>query len=109
MYPTSEKLEWLRAQQLDWRWDCFVNSCEVGYEKPSPQIYRKALEILRVKPYETLFVGHSQKELIGAKQQGIWTALVNPDPDARSADFYLTQFADLLTLPCLLRAKSTAP
>jgi HAD superfamily hydrolase (TIGR01509 family) len=108
MLPSSEKLKWLRAQGLDCAWDCFVNSCEVGYRKPSSHMYRTALDALSVNPSETLFVGHRQVELWGAKRQGIFTALINPDSEACTADFSLTLFADLLTIPCLLNAKSKA-
>jgi len=46
----------------------------IGYEKPHPKAYIKVLEYFKVKPEETLFVGHDRKEIEGAKKVGIKTA-----------------------------------
>lgn len=35
--------------------DGFFSSCYVGYRKPDPHIFRKALEIVQVKPEESLY------------------------------------------------------
>jgi putative hydrolase of the HAD superfamily len=45
----------------------------IGYEKPHPKAYIKVLEYFKVKPEETLFVGHDREEIEGAKKVGIKT------------------------------------
>ncbi|MEM7825968.1 MAG: HAD-IA family hydrolase [Candidatus Aenigmatarchaeota archaeon] len=43
----------------------------IGYEKPHPKAYLKVLEYFKVKPDETIFVGHDKKEMEGAEKVGI--------------------------------------
>jgi HAD superfamily hydrolase (TIGR01509 family) len=51
---------------------------QIGVEKPSPGIYRKALEYFRVPPQEVLFVGDSwQNDVLGPHQEGIHTIWLN--------------------------------
>ncbi|MHC4553363.1 MAG: HAD family hydrolase, partial [Planctomycetota bacterium] len=58
------------------RFDEAVFSCDVGYCKPQPEIYRITLERLDVDPQEALFVGDgSSNELTGARRLGIRTVL----------------------------------
>lgn len=46
-------------------------SCEMGFIKPHPMIYRKALDLLRIKPAEAFYVD-DRKELVDeAKKLGI--------------------------------------
>jgi len=51
---------------------CTVFSDEVGYHKPHPTIFRKAVEELQVKASETLHVGDLfEADVIGAKAMGM--------------------------------------
>jgi putative hydrolase of the HAD superfamily len=51
---------------------CTVFSDEVGYHKPHPTIFRKAVEELQVKASETLHVGDLlEADIIGAKAMGM--------------------------------------
>ena len=46
--------------------------------KPSPEIFLQALDLLRCKPEEALFVGDSQQDdIVGAKKMGIPVVWVN--------------------------------
>lgn len=99
---TPEKLAWLRASGLDLDWDAFANSREVGARKPDARIYLAALEQAGVRAEEAVFVGHSARELAGARAVGMATVAFQPDPGADTeADVTIAHFADLLALPVL--------
>jgi len=60
--------------------DAIVVSAEVGYRKPSPIIFQKALEQLRVEPHEAVMVGDTlEADVEGAKSLGIKTILIDPE------------------------------
>ncbi len=60
--------------------DAIVVSAEVGYRKPSPLIFQKALEQLKVKPQEAVMVGDTlEADIEGAKKLGIKTILIDPE------------------------------
>jgi putative hydrolase of the HAD superfamily len=56
--------------------DCRLYSCEVGWEKPAPQIFHEALGCLGLRPEETAFVGDFLRYDIagahGVGMKGIW-------------------------------------
>ena len=55
-------------------------SAEVGYRKPSPIIFQKALEQLKVKPQEAVMVGDTlEADVEGARKLGIKTILIDPE------------------------------
>lgn len=100
---TERKLRWFRERGLDLVWNVFANSAELGIQKPQPEIYQWALDYCGVVPQEAAFVGHSVRELHGAKQVGMVTVALFPDPGAQ-ADYVLLRFADLLDLSALQTA-----
>ncbi|HEX8222085.1 MAG TPA: HAD-IA family hydrolase [Chloroflexia bacterium] len=55
---------------------CRVYSCEFGWEKPAPPIFRAALDCLGLEPGETAFVGDFRRyDIAGAHaagMKGIW-------------------------------------
>ena len=52
--------------------DTVVFSCVAGVKKPDPRIYRLALERLKVKPQDCLYIGDgSSYELTGARKVGM--------------------------------------
>lgn len=52
-------------------------SGELGYRKPHPRIFRKALKTLKVRANKAVFVGDSLKaDIFGAKRLGLKTVLV---------------------------------
>jgi putative hydrolase of the HAD superfamily len=56
--------------------DCRLYSCEVGWEKPAPQIFKEALDCMGLRPEETAFVGDFLRyDVAGAQRagmRGIW-------------------------------------
>ncbi len=62
-----------------------VYSCDVGYRKPNPNIFRIALERTGLRPGETLFVGDSLKaDIAGAGSVGMISVLKDPNGRHRS-------------------------
>ena len=63
------------------RWlDPIVISCEVGAEKPDPEIFRAALGAARVEPERALMVGDSPApDVSGARAAGLWAVLLDLD------------------------------
>jgi FMN phosphatase YigB (HAD superfamily) len=61
--------------------DCFqsiTDSGLVGYEKPHPEIFRRALESLEVKPAESLYVGDVYSvDYLGATGAGMQAVLMD--------------------------------
>ena len=103
--PPSEKMVWFKSVGIDQVWDSYADSCELGIVKPAPGIYMAALDPLNVKPQDAIFVGHSQKELDGAKTIGMTTVRFNSDPDCTTSDLQVGTFRDLLEL-ALLRSEA---
>lgn len=57
--------------------DVVTISAEVNKRKPSPEIFKKALESLRVAPFEALFVGDTPSmDIQGAKNVGMKAILI---------------------------------
>lgn len=60
--------------------DAILVSAEVGYRKPSPIIFQKALERLGVKPQEAVMVGDTlEADVEGARKLGVKTILIDPE------------------------------
>ena len=59
-----------------------VSSDEVGYEKPSPMIYKYVIEKLGCKPYEIIMVGDDPvSDIDGANMAGMRTILIKRSYD----------------------------
>jgi putative hydrolase of the HAD superfamily len=74
--------------------DAVVVSGVIGWRKPSPRIFESALQALKVKAEETVFVGDSPKaDIEGAKQLGIKTVLLveknRKQPSTDTYQFYM--------------------
>jgi FMN phosphatase YigB (HAD superfamily) len=63
-------------------------------------MYQAALAQAGVTASESVFVGHDEHELFGARSAGMKTIAFNHKPDVQ-ADWFIEHFADLLALPCL--------
>ena len=55
--------------------DALVLSCEVGFKKPDPRIYQKALEAAQCQPEECIFIDDREDFLAPARELGITTIL----------------------------------
>jgi len=51
--------------------DFFFSSCHVGLRKPSPQIYRLALDVLQCEPEEVIFIDDRPGNVEAAAAMGI--------------------------------------
>jgi putative hydrolase of the HAD superfamily len=94
----------LREAGLDIGWDAEAVSVEVGYLKPHPAIFQRALEDLRVSPSETVMVGNSLAEdVVGAQQVGMAAAWRRSPPDAEGVtpDYTFDELSELLRMPGL--------
>jgi len=62
----------LKRTGLSSFFDVIIVSEEVGCEKPDVRIFKKALNFLKIKPYEAVFIGDNFiADIIGAKKAGI--------------------------------------
>jgi putative hydrolase of the HAD superfamily len=98
----------LRDAGLDIGWDAEAVSVEVGYLKPHPAIFQRALDELGVQPDEALMVGNSLAEdVTGAQRLGMAAAWRRSAPDAEGVvpDFAFDELTELLAIPCLERAR----
>jgi REG-2-like HAD superfamily hydrolase len=72
--------------------EALVISARVGYQKPHPRIFERALELLSVTPERALHVGDNyQADVLGARRVGIQPVLI----DRHSSD--LAQLRDQLS------------
>ena len=87
--------------------DCTVFSCDVGYAKPEPEIYRICLDKLRVEPAAAVYVGDGgSDELRGARDLGMTTVMMagvikeiwpeRIEPRLPYADFVIESLYELL-------------
>jgi putative hydrolase of the HAD superfamily len=92
------------------RVDAIVFSSEVGFRKPRPEIFRRALGILGVEPEAALFVGDSlYHDVRGASElgmttvQALWFA-ADDHPDGTEPDFQAFTQMDVLNIADRLMA-----
>jgi putative hydrolase of the HAD superfamily len=94
----------MRDAGLDIGWDAEAVSVEVGYLKPHPAIFKRALKELQTPPTEALMVGNSLAEdVAGAQRLGMAAAWRRSAPDAEGVvpDFTFDHLTELLTMPGL--------
>ncbi len=96
-YSAKEKIEWFRKAGIAEIFDTIVCSCDIGYCKPEKKAYFTVLEKLGAKSEEAVFIGHSVKDLVGARNVGLKTiALRCPIRSYEIADIHIRNFKDLL-------------
>jgi len=81
---------WMRLVQLgvDNFFDVVVTFEDTGVRKPAPEPFRKALELLQVRPDETVMVGDwAERDILGAKTLGMHTVF------ARYGDAFATNIS----------------
>ena len=87
-----------------------VVSDQVGWRKPRPDIFRRALEATGAEASRTLFVGDkAELDVAGAHQVGMDAAWVNPDreplpPGIRPPEYQIRDLAELEPLLAAPRA-----
>src|SRR5205085_10753783 len=69
--------------------DCRIYSCEVGWEKPAPQIFRAALDCMDLPPEEVAFVGDFLRyDIAGAQAMGMAAIWKRVEGRPRDIDDY---------------------
>ncbi len=69
----------LRGYAIDGCFDLVIESAAVGVRKPSPDIWKRALEKARLKPEEGIAIGDSMKnDILPAASLGMHTVWLNP-------------------------------
>ena len=77
--PSSGQHMTIRSRGLEGLTGCVIVSEEVGYRKPAPEVFRSALDCLRVPASrDVLFIGDDvAADMVGAKGVGLSTAWVS--------------------------------
>lgn len=66
----------LEALNLTHFFDCIILSYEIGVKKPDKRIYLEALQRLKLRPEECVFVSDAISDLEGAREVGLKTILI---------------------------------
>jgi len=79
-----------------------VVSGDFGYRKPDRRLFEKALEVMEVRPDQTIFIGNDMyRDIFGAKQLGMKTVFFQTQYGTKQhpgveADYIIYHFAQLL-------------
>ena len=64
------------SRQAPFHWDCII-ACEMlGCYKPDPLVYRRAAELLTLRPDQLLMVAAHNSDLLAAQAEGFHTAFI---------------------------------
>ena len=78
--------ELLKKFNLDRYFDVVVISGAINKRKPSPEIFKKALETLDLKPFEAVFIGDTPGiDIKGASAIGLKTILIERPPPPKGS------------------------
>jgi FMN phosphatase YigB (HAD superfamily) len=102
--------KWLVRADLDHQITWVTASAELGYRKPAPEFFRRALAACGLQPTDIIFVGNQlNTDILGANHAGIQCVYLS-GPAYRSVDETFTPEArptftikTLLELPGLIR------
>ena len=107
---------WLRVchLRLHHLFDHVVTLDDTGARKPSPEPFRRALELLGVAPHEALMVGDwPERDVVGAGALGIRTVFARYGDTfgtaGSGADFEIADASELLPLVDRLRSEPASP
>lgn len=101
-FPPAMMRRQMRSNGVDEMVDAIVFSSEVGKRKPSPALYRAALDAIGTSPERTLFVGDRVREdYEGPRSAGMRAVIVTahaaePPPDGVPAIKSLAELPSLL-------------
>ncbi|MCB8980814.1 MAG: HAD family hydrolase [Ardenticatenaceae bacterium] len=92
--------------------DARLTSGDVGYMKPHPVIYQRALELLDVAAEAAVFVGdRPENDIAGANQAGLTSVLISPphlnrDLNGVEPHFTISKLEELLPILAQLEGES---
>ena len=69
--PHNSLIYELKKYDLLKFFDTITISYQVGFRKPHPKIYQEAIKRAKIKPEESIFASHDEKEVIGAERSGM--------------------------------------
>ena len=99
-YSSEEKWQWFKDLGMDSYLDHIVSSDDIHKLKDTPDAYQSCLELLRVSADETVFVGHQEYEMVGARASRITAIALTPISTPRIHSDYaigsLSELSDLL-------------
>lgn len=99
----------IKAVGLDGYFDPIIISAPHGFRKPDPRMWHEALERMKLKPAEAIYVGNDMfRDIFGAELAGLKTVFVNSNQGAKSFEntvphFFATDFPEVLEGIRLLR------
>jgi FMN phosphatase YigB (HAD superfamily) len=77
-YSSQEKWSWFKALGMNTYIDHIVSSYDIRRLKDTPEAYRACLDLLNTNANETVFVGHQEYEMSGARASKIASIAVMP-------------------------------
>ncbi len=96
---------WMRlcSMHIDHLFDAVITFDDTKEQKPSPAPFKKAMELLQLKPNQCLMVGDwPERDIIGAKNLGMKTCFAkygcSREIAKHGADFEIEKFEDLLEI-----------
>jgi len=101
--PRFMKENEMKAAGLEPFFDFAIYSSDTPYRKPHPSIFQLAIESLKLKPEEILFVGDNIRlDIVGAQNVGMKSAWMNRERKINSIDgepdYELHSLIDLLRI-----------
>ncbi len=76
-------------------YDKIFTSNRIGFKKPHKKAYEIVLKYFKVKPDETIFIGHDEDELIGATKIGMITISLN---GSKKVNYFVKNWKELYRL-----------
>jgi putative hydrolase of the HAD superfamily len=86
------------------KFTCIVLSEEIGIRKPNPKIFQHAVDVMKLKPEECMYVGNSYaNDVIGATHAGMTTCWFNreqlePATGDIRPDFVINDLTELIEI-----------
>jgi len=98
-YSSDEKWQWFNAIGLGDVLDYMVSSYDIRTLKDTPEAYRDCLKLLQTAEDETIFIGHQQYEMDGARKANIKSVAILPiaTPNIK-ADYTINGLSELPAL-----------
>jgi HAD superfamily hydrolase (TIGR01549 family) len=108
MLPGKLLMAKLQQARLLAYFDPVTVSSDVGFIKPHPEIFRRTLMQVKLKPDEVVFVGDTyRQDIVGAKHAGLRTVWLNTRHEPRAMavddppDYEIERLAELVEMPIL--------